>query len=99
MSRGEGGAAAPQIHVAEDFLDHFRIVDEGNQPHLFLADRALQRVDMPRLADQVPSLPGREVAGRDSANEKLAGCAHSKLAISRWGDRAGAGVSFGSGPR
>jgi len=39
--------------MAGNFLHHFRVVDEGNHPHLFLADRALQRVDMPRLADQV----------------------------------------------
>jgi len=50
--------------VTGNFLDHIRVVNERNHPHLFLADRTLERVDVPSLPNQVPPLPGREFAGR-----------------------------------
>lgn len=50
--------------MAQDFLDYLRIIEKGNHPHLLLADRALQWVDMPRLADEVPPLSGWEFPGR-----------------------------------
>ena len=63
-SRGEGGRAAPEIQMSKDLLNYLRIIEKGNHPHLLLADRALQWVDMPRLADEIPPLSGWEFPGR-----------------------------------
>ena len=63
-SRSEDSWAAPEIEMAENFLDYIRVIDEGNHPHLFLADRTLQRVDMPSLTNQVAPFSGRKLERR-----------------------------------
>jgi hypothetical protein len=49
--------------MSKDLLDHAWVVDEGDHPHLLLANRAVQRVNMPSLVNQVAPLPGGKLEG------------------------------------
>lgn len=49
--------------MSNDHFDYLRVIDKGNHPHLLLADWALQRVDMPLLANQVAPFPGGKLEG------------------------------------
>jgi hypothetical protein len=46
--------------VAEDFLDHGALVNDGNDAHGVLTSRTDERVGVPELQDEVAPFLGRQ---------------------------------------
>ena len=51
----------PGAQVAEDFFHDPAVIDQGQDAHGVLADRAAQRVNMPDAQDQVPPAFGGQL--------------------------------------